>query len=431
MQALDVTDGTLVLLRVQPVIGRRFTADDDSPKTPERVMLAYGYWQRKFGGDPDVIGRQIVIDGAPQRNHRRPARRISGSSTAIRMVVLPFRLNRAELFVGNFSFRGIARLKPGVTIAQANADVARMIPLVSERFPMAPGFTKQMFQEAHIGPNVRPLAQDVIGDVGRVLWVLLGTVGIVLLIACANVANLFLVRAEGRQQELAIHAALGAGSRRIAWELLSESLLLGVHRRRRGTAARQHRHPRASSRIAPDGLPRVQDIGIDPVVLLFTLAISLLAGAAVRRHSGHQVRHAAARLRAEPGRPPRHRQPQRHRARNALVVIEIALAVVLLVGSGLMIRTFQAMRSVDPGFVNPAQVLTMRISIPDVADQGSRADGAHVRANPAATRPDPGRQRPSASRRRWRWTASASTIRFSSRTSRDPAAGFRRSAGTR
>ena len=100
-----------------------------------------------------------------------------------------------------------------MTIAQANADVARMIPLVIERFPMPPGFTKQMFEEAHIGPNVRPLAQDVIGDVGRVLWVLLGTVGIVLLIACANVANLFLVRAEGRQQELAIHAALGAGSR--------------------------------------------------------------------------------------------------------------------------------------------------------------------------------------------------------------------------
>ncbi len=202
-------------------------------------MLAYGYWQRKFGGDPNVIGRQLVIDGAPQRNHRRAARRTSASSTPIRMVVLPFRLNRAELFVGNFSFRGIARLKPGVTIAQANADVARMIPLVSDRFPMAPGFTKQMFQEAHIGPNVRPLAQDVIGDVGRVLWVLLGTVGIVLLIACANVANLFLVRAEGRQQELAIHAALGAGSGRIAWELLSESLLLGVHRRSRGTGARR------------------------------------------------------------------------------------------------------------------------------------------------------------------------------------------------
>jgi predicted permease len=227
VQALDVTDGTLGLLRVQPAIGRRFTAEDDSPKSPERIMLAYSYWQRKFGGDTGVIGRQLVVDGTP--------REIIGVLPASfkfldtnPQLILPFRLNRAELFVGNFSFRGIARLKPGVTIAQANADVARMIPLVMERFPMAPGFTKQMFQEARLAPNLRPLAQDVIGDVGRVLWVILGTVGIVLLIACANVANLFLVRAEGRQQELAIHAALGAGSGRIAWELLSESLFLAL-----------------------------------------------------------------------------------------------------------------------------------------------------------------------------------------------------------
>ena len=280
------------------------------------------------------------------------------------MVVLPFRLNRAELFVGNFSFRGIARLKPGVTIAQANADVARMIPLVSDRFPMAPGFTKQMFQEAHIGPNVRPLAQDVIGDVGRVLWVLLGTVGIVLLIACANVANLFLVRAEGRQQELAIHAALGAGSRRIAWELLSESLLLGVIGGAVGLLLASI-GIRSLVAMAPDGLPRVQDIGIDPVVLLFTLAISLLAGALFGAIP--VIKFATPRLASALNQGGRlgTASKQRHRVRNALVVIEIALAVVLLVGSGLMIRTFQAMRRVDPGFVNPAQVLTMRVSIPE------------------------------------------------------------------
>ena len=363
VEALDVTDGTLVLLGVQPVIGRRFTADDDSPRTPERVMLAYGYWQRKFGGDPNVIGRQLVIDGAPKEIIGiLPANfRFLDSNP---MVVLPFRLNRAELFVGNFSFRGIARLKPGVTIAQANADVARMIPLVSDRFPMAPGFTKQMFQEAHIGPNVRPLAQDVIGDVGRVLWVLLGTVGIVLLIACANVANLFLVRAEGRQQELAIHAALGAGSGRIAWELLSESLLLGVIGGAVGLLLASI-GIRSLVAMAPDGLPRVQDIGIDPVVLLFTLAISLLAGALFGAIPA--IKFATPRLASALNQGGRlgTASKQRHRVRNALVVVEIALAVVLLVGSGLMIRTFQAMRRVDPGFVNPAQVLTMRVSIPD------------------------------------------------------------------
>jgi predicted permease len=363
LEALDVSDGTLALLHVQPVVGRRFTADDDSPRTPQRVMIAYGYWQRKFGGDPNVIGRQIMIDGSP--------REIIGVLPASfkfldtnPQIILPFRFNRAELFVGNFSYRGIARLKPGVTIAQANADVARMLPMVMDRFPMPPGFTRQMFEDAHIGPNVRPLAQDVIGDVGRVLWVLLGTVGIVLLIACANVANLFLVRAEGRQQELAIHAALGAGARRIAWELLSESLLLGVIGGVVGLLLASI-GIRALVAAAPEGLPRVQDIGIDPMVLLFTLGISLIAGLLFGAIPA--FRFATPRLAAALNQGGRlgTASRQRHRARNMLVIAEIALAVVLLVGSGLMIRTFQAMRRVDPGFSHPSQVVTVRISIPE------------------------------------------------------------------
>src|SRR5439155_16649125 len=120
-------------------------------------------------------------------------------------------LNRGEAFIGNFSYQAIARLKPGVTIAQANADVARMLPLMIQKFRPAPGMSLQMIESARLGPNVHPLIQDVVGDVGKVLWVLMGVVGIVLFIACANVANLLLVRVEGRQQELAIRAALGAG----------------------------------------------------------------------------------------------------------------------------------------------------------------------------------------------------------------------------
>src|SRR3954471_21177550 len=271
VDGLVVTDGTLSLLRVQPILGRRFTADDDSPKTPERVMLAHAYWQRKFGGDPAIVGRLMTIDGRP--------REIIGVLpagfrflSANPQIVFPFRFNRADIFVGNFSYQGVARLKPGVTIAQANEDVARMLPLVIESFPMPPGFTKQMFYEVRMGPFVRPLARDVIGDVGRVLWIVFGTVGIVLLIACANVANLFLVRAEGRQQELAIHAALGAGSRRIAWELLSESLALGVIGGAAGLAL-AYVGVRALVALAPAGLPRLEDIGIDLTVVAFTLAI--------------------------------------------------------------------------------------------------------------------------------------------------------------
>jgi predicted permease len=363
VSALVVTDGALGVLRVKPVIGRRFTAEDDSPKAPPRVMLGHAYWMRKFGGDPSVIGHQITLDARPTEIIGVLPAGFSFLDIAPQLV-MPFALNRAEVFIGNFSYQGIARLKPGVTLAQANADVARMIPLAVQRFPMAPGFTKQMFDEVKLGPNVRPLAQDVIGDVGNMLWILLGTVGIILLIACANVANLFLVRAEGRQQELAIHAALGAGSRRIAWELLSESLTLGLLG---GVVGLLIASAGISSlvSVAPSGLPRLHEIGIDPVVLLFTLGVSVFAGLlfgllpVIKFVTPHLA--SALNQGGRLGTASR----QQHRARNVLVVAEIALAVVLLVASGLMIRTFQAMQHVNPGFTDPAQVLTIRISIPD------------------------------------------------------------------
>src|SRR4051812_42167785 len=363
VDVLAVTDGILPVLRVQPLLGRRFNADDDSPRTPERVMLAYSYWARKFASDPSVVGRQITVDGTPREiiGVLPASFRFLNASP---QMVLPFRLNRTEVFVGNFSYQGLARLKPGVTIAQANADVARMIPMVAQRFPMPPGFTKQMFEEVKMGPNVRPLAQDVIGDVGRVLWLLLGTVGMVLLIACANVANLFLVRAEGRQQELAIHAALGAGSRRIAWELLSESLALSVLGGAVGLGL-AYGGIRGLVALAPAGLPRLEDIGIDWVVLLFTVAVSLFAGLLFGLLPVFKF--ATPRLASALNQGGRlgTASRQRHRARNSLVVIEVALAVVLLVASGLMIRTFPAMRNVYPGFTNPAQIVTMRIAVPE------------------------------------------------------------------
>jgi putative ABC transport system permease protein len=366
--ALYVTDNVLPALNVQPSLGRGFTAEDDSPRAPERVMLSQAYWQRKFGSDPAIAGRGIVVDGRPREIIGVLPARFSFLGQQPQLL-LPFRLNRAEVFIGNFSFQGIARLKPGVTVEQANADIARMIPFVIERFPLPKGFTRQMFDEVRLGPNVRPLAQDIIGDVGRVLWVLLGTVGLVLLIACANVANLFLVRAEGRQQELAIHAALGAGSRRIAWELLSESIVLGLLGGIVGLLLAWG-GVRLLVASAPEGLPRVEEIGIDPIVLLFALAISL--GAGMLFGLLPVVKYAKPRLASalkEGGRLSSDGR-QRHRARNALVVAEIALAVVLLIGSGLMIRTFQAMRHVDPGFRNPEDVLTIRVSIPEtlVAD---------------------------------------------------------------
>ena len=213
-------------------------------------------------------------------------------------VLLPHAARRARAARHQFDFQALARLKPGVTLAQANADVARMIPL------LPPSFARLELQ-----PNVRPLADDVIGDVGEILWILLAAVGVVLLIACGNVANLFLVRAEGRQQELAMRAALGASRGRIARALLSESVLLALAGGALGVAFAQAAIGLLRT-IAPAELPRVDEIGIDPTVLLFTLAISLLSGAAVRpvrrrcdsaRRASRRSRKAAGRRAMRPG----------------------------------------------------------------------------------------------------------------------------------
>jgi len=362
VEALLVTDGTLPVLRVVPALGRRFTPEDDSPGTPETVMLTHAYWQRAFGGAPDAVGRVLLVDGRPreiigvlpagfQLLNTHPA------------VLLPMRINRAEVFVGNFSYQALARLKPGVTIEQANADIARLIPLLPDRFPMPPGFSREMLEGAGLGPLVRPLAADAVGDVGRVLWIVFGTVGIVLLIACANVANLFLVRAEGRQQELAIHTALGAGWSRLAGGLLSESLLLGLAGGALGLGLAAG-GLRLLVAIEPGRLPRLENVAIDPIVVLFTLAVSVAGGLAfgmipVLKYARPQLSTALK----EGGRGSSDGR-ERHRARNGLVVAQVALALVLLVGSGLMVRTFVALRHVDPGFTRPGEVLTFRVSIP-------------------------------------------------------------------
>ena len=363
VQALDVTYGTLDALGVQPAVGRWFSKADDTPGAPDTVILTYGYWQRRFGGSPSAVGRSLNVDAKPhtiigvmpQNFHFLD----SGAD-----VILPEQFDRSKVFLGNFSYQGIARLKPGVTLQQANTDVARMLPIWLKAWPPPPGFSKTLFENARFAPKVQPLKQEVVGDIGATLWVLMGTIGLVLLIACANVANLLLVRAESRQQELAIRAALGAGWGRIAGEMLLESLALGVLGGVFGLVLAF-----AALRLlvlrGPSTLPRLNEIGIDPLVLGFTLVVSLLAGfffglIPAIKYAGP---HLASTLRGG-GRTMSHGR-ERHRARNLLVVAQVGLALVLLIGSGLMIRTFQALRSVQPGFTHPEQVQLLRISIPN------------------------------------------------------------------
>jgi putative ABC transport system permease protein len=361
--AMVVTDGTLPLLGIPPMLGRTFTKEDDTPGTPETVVLTYGYWRHKFGGDPSAVGKTLIVDGKSRQIIGVMPQRFRFLDDDDLAVLTPFQFDRHKVFLGNFSFEALGRLKPGATLEQLNADVARMLPIVMSTFPAPPGFSLKLFQDAHIGPNVRPLKRDVVGDAGSVLWVLMGSIGMVLLIACANVANLLLVRVEGRRQELALRAALGASWGRIAGELWLESLTLGLLSSLLGLGLAWGAL-RALVVLAPDGLPRVHDIGIDGPVLLFTAAIavftSLLFGAIpVFKYASAQLSTGIR----EGGRSLSQSREQ-HRARSVLVVVQVSLALVLLICSGLMIRTFRAMTKVNPGFSRAAELQTFRISIP-------------------------------------------------------------------
>jgi putative ABC transport system permease protein len=362
VDCISVTSGLLPVLGVQPILGRWFSSTDGSPGSPDTVMLTYGYWQSRFGGAPSVIGRRIVVDGT--------AREIIGVMPAsFRFLdlkpglITPLVFERNKVTLGNFSYQGIARLKPGVTLSQASADVARMLPLSFASFPPPPGFNVKMFEEAQFAPKLRPLKQDLIGDAGKVLWVVMGTLGLLLLIACANVANLLLVRADAREHELAIRAALGAGWAQVARELMLESVVLGLLG---GIAAvgLAWGALRLLVATAPAYLPRIEEISIDTPVLLFTLAISLLAGLLfgaipVIKYAGP---HLTSRLRG--GGRTSSQSRDRHRTRSILAGVQIALATVLLIASGLMIRTFRGLTNVAPGFTHAEQVQTLRISIP-------------------------------------------------------------------
>jgi predicted permease len=359
--ALTVTDGVLPILGARPIVGRLFTRADDRAGAPETIVLTAAYWRSKFGGAPSIVGRTLVVNGRPREivgvtsdSFRFLDRKIS--------IIAPQQFDRSKVYLGNFSYRAVARLKPGVSIEEATADVARLVPISLTRFPPFAGLSLKSFEDARLTPHVRPLKADLVGDATTVLWVLMGTIAMVLLIACANVANLLLVRAESRQQELAVRAALGAGSGRLARELLTESVTLAVAGGLVGVGVAVAAL-RLLLALAPANLPRVGDIGIDAPVLLFALAISLGAGLAfgaipVLKYAGPDV---AASLR---GARSASASRERHRARNTLVVAQVALALVLLVSSALMIRTFVALKQVRPGFTRADQVQTFRLSIP-------------------------------------------------------------------
>jgi predicted permease len=357
-----VGDGVLQTLDVSPLRGRWFSPADQMPNGTKTVMLSYGYWQRRFGGDPTIIGRTIRVDGKPRQTVGVMPRSFRLVDTDFDLI-LPAAFERRGLPLAGFGYKSVARLKPNVTIGQANADMARMLSIWMDSWSNGPGIDPHWYENWKITPALLPLKRQVTGSVANALWVVMGTIALVMLIACANVTNLLLVRAESRIPELAVRAALGAGWTRILRELLIESTVLGLLG---GVSAAVLAYGSLHLLVwlGPANLPRLNEVSLGARGILFALLLSVAAGLFCGSISA--LKYAGPRLSAGLRTAGRSlsQSRERHRARNLLVVGQMAMALLLLVSAGLMIRTFQALSNVAPGFADARHLQTTRTSIP-------------------------------------------------------------------
>jgi len=372
VQVLLTSSSLFHLLGARPLYGRLFVIDDDVPGKAPVVILSYAYWTRLFNADPNVIGRSVTLNGignaggGPDKNQftvvgvlRRDFllnEEIMPTVSSIREmdVFLPLPLGAdAVTRRGDENYNLMARLKPGVTIEQAKADVGVIAANIREKDERDRTFTI----------DVVPLLDQVVGSVRRAVLVLLGSVTLVLLIACANVANLLLTRATGRQKEVAIRTALGAGWQRVVRQLLTESLLLSLAGAAAGLAMAKASLVVVRA-VNPGNIPRLDVITLDGPVLLFTLAVSIVTG--IVFGLAPAVRALRVDLNASlktGGRSAQHDggfHSSRRRLRNLLVVGEVALSLMLLIGAGLLIRSFIRLEGVSPGFT-PDHVISMRL----------------------------------------------------------------------
>jgi len=355
-----VTPGFFEVLRVEPALGRAFTEFEGTPDGEQVTILSDGLWRERFGADPRVIGQSVDVNGTLRQVVGVMPADFGHPDRSARLW-LPLRIDPVQAQLASFGPSGVARLAPGSDVTSVDTELRGLISRLGELFPDsgAPAF----LAEVGLAPIVRPLKESLVGDVGRTLWILLGTVGFVLLIACANVANLLLVRAESRQRELALRVAVGAGRGHVVRAFMSESALLAAAGSVLGCVIASIAVRLAMARV-PSDLPRVAEIGLDARVLGFTFALAV--GCALFFGLFPLIRSGADDLATQLRDGGAHGSTggrERHRLRNGLVVVQMALALVLLVGSGLMFRSFQALSAMDPGF-DTENVLTARLTVP-------------------------------------------------------------------
>ncbi len=362
--AVDVSDGVLQALAVPPLRGRWLGPGDHELHGAATVMLSYGYWQREFGGAAAAIGSTLEVDGRVRVivGVMPPGFRIEDQPADL---IVPLAFAHTGLKLAGFGYQGLARLKPGATLTSADAELTRLLPVWMNSWTNCPKCDPHFYETWHITPALRPLKSAVVGGIAGTLWIVLATVGLLLLIAMGNAINLFLVRAEARQHELAVRAALGAGRARLAQALLLESTLVAGAGFGLGLAAAEAAIVWLRA-LGPVNLPRLTEVGLDLRVAGGGVALAIVAalGAGLaplwRRHFTTITPTLAGESRGASA------SRQRRRVRSALIVAQTAMALVLLLAAGLLVRSFAALTRVQPGFSQPQTVQTFRVAIPHV-----------------------------------------------------------------
>ncbi len=344
VSAVAMTANMFDVLGVRPVVGRAFTAGEDMPNAEPVVVLAHELWQRSFGGDPGIVGRTVDVQGRPTRvvGVMPPGFDLHDAHA---QAWQPLGLDPAAQNRGSHFLYLVGRLAQGATPASADAELAGFLG----RWRELAGGAQHVPNDSTHRVQLAPLRDEVIGNVRTALWVLQGAVGLVLLIACANMANLLLARAESRQKEFAIRSALGAGRLHILRQFLVEGVVLAVLGAAAGLAL-AHWGLKALLAANPDSIPRAAEIGLDPAVLAFTAVVALLTGALFGLAPLLHVRDRAVATSIREGSTRTTAGLARNRVRQALVVGEVALAVMLVVGAGLLLRSFWNLTSVNAGF---------------------------------------------------------------------------------